>query len=180
MEIVSLKELESQVLPLASNKLIEIIELGQYNHTFISRKFDYLKVISNPYSNWYDIEPVELRCSLANASYLMGDSFIYLSFVVSNECVPVETPLNFKFPTKELVRKNIDLLKLEAEKLIDIYFTNVLVYSPQGLWATLMEPDCYGTIGMTKQFLDLIRSTVGWALPRLLTLLVFRVNYFIQ
>ena len=156
MEIVPLEELESKVIPLL-NELTEHVKLDDYYYRFISRKFDYLKVISNPYGQYYCIEPIKLQQSLSNVSSMMGDSYIYMSFVGYDDVVEQNTPLNFKFLCEELLFRDIDSLIEEVRKITGLIFTSVLVYSSQGLWATLTGIDCYGTIGMSKQFLNLMR-----------------------
>ena len=157
MEIISKEEFELKVAPLFSRGLTDTVTIiKEHDHEFISQRYDYLKVISNPYSTWFEIEPTELQYAIANASRIMGDKFIYLSFV--GYIVEPNIPINFKFPVEELLSNYVSVLMKEAEKCAKKGFCNVLVYSPQGLWATLLEIDCYGTIGMTKDFLTLVRS----------------------
>ncbi|MGL5874581.1 MAG: hypothetical protein ACRC2R_19810 [Xenococcaceae cyanobacterium] len=161
MEIISSEEFDSIVAPLFNKGLTTLVKTGEYYQRFVSQRFDYLKVISNYYfedSSWYNIQPMELQQALINASSRMGDKFIYLSFVGYDEVVEPNTPLNFKFPIEDLLKEEIYFLKMRAEKLVDLSFCNVLVYSPQGLWAALTEMDYYGTLGMTKDFLYLVRS----------------------
>lgn len=161
MEIISSEEFDSIVAPLFKKGLTTLVQIGKYNHRFVSQRFDYLKVISNYYfedSSWYDIQPMELQQAIINASSSVGDKFIYLSFVGYDEVVEQNTPLNFKFPVEELLKKEIHIIKIQAEKLAKNFFGNVLIYSPQGLWAALTEMDYYGTLGMTKNFLYLVRS----------------------
>jgi hypothetical protein len=157
MEIISKEEFESNIAPLFNKGLTDVITITKkHDHRFISKQFDYIKIVSNPYSQWFDIEPPELRQALANASKIMGDDFIYLSFVEYN--LEPDIPVNFKFPIEELFLKDVSDLKNEAEKSPLSFYRNVLIYSPKGLWAALLEMDCYGTIGMTKDFLTLVRS----------------------
>lgn len=148
MEIVSQEALNSIIAPLFEKGLANTVQIGEYNHTFVSHKFDYLKVISNPYSTWFNIEPMELQQTIAKASSQMRHDFIYLSFYGYDSVVQPHIPLNFKFPIEEMFSKEIHSIKREAEKLINQSFANVLLYSPQGLWATLTEMDCYGTLGI--------------------------------
>jgi hypothetical protein len=157
MEIISKEEFESNVAPLFNKGLTDIVTITkEHDHRFISQQFDCIRIISNPYSQWFDIEPNDLRNALANASKIMGDDFIYLSFV--GYTLEPGTPINFKFPVEELLIKDVSTLKEEAEKYPRSFFGNVLIYSSQGLWATLLEMDCYGTIGMTKDFHTLAKS----------------------
>ncbi|MEL4896414.1 hypothetical protein [Crocosphaera sp. Alani8] len=161
MEIISQKEFDSIVVPLFNGGLTTVVQIGKHYYRFISQRFDYLKVISNYYfddSSWYNIQPMELQQAIINASSHMGDDFIYLSFVGYSEVVDPNTPLNFKIPIDEFLTEEIYFLKMRAEKLIDQSFSKVLVYSPQGLWAALTGMDYYGTLGMTKDFLYLVRS----------------------
>jgi hypothetical protein len=161
MEIISSEEFDSIVAPLFNKGLTTLVQIGEYNHRFVSQRFDYLKVMSNYYfedSSWYNIDPMELQQAIINASSCLGDRFIYLSFVGYDEVVEPNTPLNFKIPIDEFLREKIYFLKMRAEKLINQYFSSVLVYSPQGLWAALTIVDYYGTLGMTKEFLYLVRS----------------------
>lgn len=158
MEIISSEEFDLIVAPLFQKGLTTLVKIKKHNHIFVSQRFDYLKVISDPYSNWYDIEPMELQHALMKASAKRGDKFIYLSFVGYDDVVEPNTSLNFKFPIEELLKKYVSLLMEEAEKLSGSGFSNVLIYSPQGLWATQLEMDCYGTLGMTKDFLYLVRN----------------------
>jgi hypothetical protein len=157
MEIISEEEFESNVAPLFNKGLTDIITIiKEHDHRFISQQFDYIKIVSNPYSQWFNIEPPELRQALATASKIMGDDFIHLSFV--GYTLDPNIPVNFKFPIEELLVKDVSDLKDEAEKSPRGFYGNVLIYSPQGLWAALLEMDCYGTIGMTRDFLTLVRS----------------------
>lgn len=158
MEIISSEEFELKVAPLFNKGLIKLVQIEEYSYRFISQRFDYLKVISdhNTYSSWFNIEPIELQQAIMNASYRMGDRLIYLSFVDYE--VESNIPLNFKFPIQELFDKELYQIKEQAEKLIDRKFCDVLVYSPQGVWAILVTIDYYGTLGMTKDFLYLVRS----------------------
>ncbi len=157
MEIISKEEFESKVDPLFHKGLIEQLSIiKKHDHIFISQKYDYIKIVSNPYSDWFEIEPVELKYALADASNLMGDNFIYLSFV--GYITEPDIPMHFKFPVEELFTKDVSELKGEAEAYTnEIYLSNFLLYSSQGLWATLLEMDCYGTIGMSKDFLTVVR-----------------------
>jgi hypothetical protein len=158
MEIISKEEFELKVAPLFHKGLVEKVSITKkHDHIFISQKYDYIKIVSNPYSDWFEIEPVELQHALANASNFMGDNFIYLSFV--GYVMEPDVPMHFKFPVEELLIKDVSDLKGEAEAYTnEIYLSNFLIYSSQGLWATLLEMDCYGTIGMTKDFLTVVRS----------------------
>ena len=157
MEIVSKEEIESNIVPLFKKGLTDIITIvKEHDHKFITQQFDCIKIISNPYSQWFEIEPPELRIALANASKIMGDDFIYLSFVGYN--LEPAIPVNFKFPIEELPVEEVSTLKEEAEKSPRNFFGNVLIYSPQGLWAALLEMDCFGTIGMSKDFYTLTKS----------------------
>jgi hypothetical protein len=157
MEIISKEEFELKVAPLFTRGLTDVVTIiKEHDHRFISQKYDYLKVMSNPYSTWFEIEPIELQHALANASIMAGDNFIYLSFI--GYIIEPEIPIHFKFPVEKLLSSYVSLLMMEAEKCAGAKFSNVLVYSSKGLWATLLEPDCYGTIGMTKDFLNLVRS----------------------
>jgi hypothetical protein len=160
LKIISSKEFDSIVAPLFNRGLTTLVKIGKYNHIFVSQRFDYLKVISNYYfddSSWYNIQPMELQQAIINASSHMGDKFIYLSFVGYVDVVEPNTPLNFKIPIDELLTEEIYFLKMRAEKLIGQSFCNVLIYSPQGLWAALTEMDYYGTLEITKDFLYLVR-----------------------
>jgi hypothetical protein len=157
MEIISKEEFESNVAPLFKKGLTDVITITKKHYQrFISQQFDYIKIVSNPYSQWFDIEPPELRQALANASKIMGDDFVNLSFV--GYTLEPDIAVNFKFPIEELLVNDVSDLKNEAEKSPLSFYGNVLIYSPQGLWAALLEMDCYGTIGMTKDFLTLVRS----------------------
>ena len=158
MEIISKKEFKLKVAPLFHKGLVEKVTIiKKHDHIFISRNYDYLKIVSNPYSTWFEIEPLKLQQALANASKLMGDKFIYLSFV--GYITEPDVPMHFKFPVEELLSKDVSDLKGEAEAYTqDIYLSNFLIYSSQGLWAILLEMDCYGTIGMKKNFLTVVRS----------------------
>jgi hypothetical protein len=158
MDILSTEEFELKAAPLFNRGLTEIVTIiKKHDHRFVSQKYDYLKIVSNPYSTWFDIEPLKLQQALANASNLMGDDFIYLSFL--GYMAEPDVPMHFKFPVEELLVKDVSELKGEAEKYTgEIYLSNFLIYSSQGLWATLLQMDCYGTIGMTKDFLTVVRS----------------------
>ncbi|MGL5804632.1 MAG: hypothetical protein ACRC11_04195, partial [Xenococcaceae cyanobacterium] len=133
MEIISSEEFDSIVAPLFNKGLTTLVKTGEYYQRFVSQRFDYLKVISNYYfedSSWYNIQPMELQQALINASSRMGDKFIYLSFVGYVDVVEQNTPLNFKFPVEELLKKEIHIIKRQAEELAEKIFCNVLVYSP--------------------------------------------------
>lgn len=158
MEIISKEEFKLKVAPLFHKGLIEQVTIiKEHDHIFISRNYDYLKIVSNPYSQWFDIEPLEFQQALANAAKIMGDDFIYLSFV--GYITEPDIPMHFKFSVEELLVKDVSILKGEAEKYTnEIYLSNFLLYSSQGLWATLLEMDCYGTIGMTRDFLAVVRN----------------------
>jgi hypothetical protein len=158
MDILSTEEFDLKAAPLFSRGLTEIVTIiKRHDHRFISQEYDYLKIVSSPYSTWFDIEPLKLQQALANASKLMGDNFIYLSFI--GYITEPDVPMHFKFPVEELLVKDVSELKEEAEKYTgEIYLSNFLIYSSQGLWATLLQMDCYGTIGMTKDFLTVVRS----------------------
>lgn len=157
MEIISKEEFELNVAPLFKKELTDVVTITKkHDHRFISKQFDYIKIVSNPYSQWFNIEPPELRQALANVSKIMGDDFVHLSFV--GYIVEPEIPIHFKFPIEELLVNDVSDLKDEAEKSPLGFYGNVLIYSPQGLWAALLEMDCYGTIGMTRNFLNLVRS----------------------
>ncbi len=158
MEIVSSEELNSVVAPILDQGLIKQIPVGKYVYGSVSQKFDYLKVIFNncPYGSgsYYNIEPIELQNAIVNASLDMGDNFLYLSFASCN--VEPNTPIYFKFPIQELLNEELYMLIIR-EKRIKHFRYEVLMYSPQGLWATLTGIDCYGTLGMTKEFIDRVR-----------------------
>ena len=158
MEIISKEEIESNIVPLFNKGLTDIITIvKEHDHQFISQQFDYIKIVSNPYSQWFDIEPLDFQQALANASKIMGDDFIYLSFV--GYITEPDIPMHFKFPVGELLIKDVSELKGEAEAYTnEIYLSHFLIYSPQGLWAALLEMDCFGTIGMSKDFYTLTKS----------------------
>lgn len=48
-----------------------------------------------------------------------------------------------------------------------MHFGDVLLYSPQKLWASLIGVDCYGTIGMSKDFFNIVRSIYPQLEPEL-------------
>jgi hypothetical protein len=51
MEIISKEEFASNVAPLFNKGLTDTITIiKEHDHEFISQQFDYLKIISNPYS----------------------------------------------------------------------------------------------------------------------------------
>jgi hypothetical protein len=158
MEIISSEEFELTVAPLFNRGLTTVVDIGDQKSRLISQRFDYIKVISNPYSVWFDIEPIELQRAIINAASRMGDDFVCLSFVGYSDIVEPNVPLNFKFPIEELFQKKINLLKMQVEAYLKEFFGNVLYYSPQGLWAATTEMECYGTLGMTKDFLALVRN----------------------
>lgn len=99
MEIIPLEEIESNVNPLLSG-LTEYIDMEDFSIKVISQKFDYLRLISNPYSQFFCMEPIELQQSIAKASQIMNDSQIHLSFVGYDKVFEPNTPLNFKFSTE--------------------------------------------------------------------------------
>ena len=159
MEIVSSEEFNSVIEPLFLQGLIASYQFKEYIYKVVSQRFDYLKVFSNNYlygsNTYFNIEPMELQNALVNASLQMGDDFLYLSFVGYN--VEPDTPTNFKFPTKELLNEELYMLILRKEEA-EIFFGSFFVYSPQGFWAASPGIDCYGTLGMTKDFLGRVRS----------------------
>ena len=131
---------------------------NNFRQWFISQRFDYLKIVSNPYSTWFNIEPLELQHALMNTSLQMGDKYIYLSFISNAKSEKPNTPLHFKCPIEDFLKLESFVMKDDADEIAKTFFYDVTFYSPQGLWAIHLHMDCYGNLGMTKEFLSLLRN----------------------
>lgn len=159
VEVLHEEEINLIVNPILEKGLSNPVKLeDDFMQWFISQRFDYLKIVSNPYSTWFNIEPIELQHALMNASLQMADKFIYLSFLSNVEYEKPGTPIHFKCPIEDFFKLESFQIKGDADRIADTYFGEVVFYSPQGLWAIQLHMDCFGNLGMTKEFLSVIRN----------------------
>ncbi len=159
VEILSSQEIDLIVNPILKKGLSNPVKLeNNFTQWFISQRFDYLKILSNPYSTWFNIEPINLQYAIANASKQIGDEFIYLSFISDADNVKIGTPIHFKCPIEDFLKLESFVIKEDVDDIAGTFFPDVIFYSPQGLWAIQLHIDCFGNLGMTKEFLSVIRN----------------------
>jgi hypothetical protein len=160
MWIISEEEFKSTFQDSLENGVNEDFRIDNFKYVVVSKEFDFMRLLSMV-DCFYDIKPTVFRKVLADCSEFMGDTFLGLSFVGFPHLRQMKISRDFLISTDELREKSINSLIDEANLLSPEgcrYSAYAALYSKQGLWAAVLKAhDHYGTIGMKKEFVDIIR-----------------------
>jgi hypothetical protein len=161
MQVILQEEFEKTFKHSLAHGVIDNYKINTFDYSLVCQEFDFLRLLSIV-GDSYNIKPATFRRVLADCSESMGDKFLGLYFVGNNQIEQANAPRCFSISIDEFRERSIYSLEEEASKLCPDILRNSMnaaIYSNQGLWATVLGGfDYYGTIGMKREFVNIVRE----------------------